>query len=67
MATDNASQRLNTLRSAPMNSWVALSEGESRIVAIGASYQEVSDRSDAAGEANPVVIKTPDRWLAFSV
>jgi len=67
MATGIESQRLNTLRSAPLNSWVALSEDESRIVATGASYQEVSDRSDESGEANPIIIKTPDRWLAFSV
>ena len=67
MAISTESQRLNALRSAPLNSWVALSEDESRIVATGASYQEVSDRSDAAGEANPVIIKTPDRWLALSV
>jgi hypothetical protein len=67
MATGTESQRLNTLRSAPLNSWIALSEDESRIVATGTSYQEASDRSDAAGEANPIIIKTPDKWLAFSV
>lgn len=39
MAISTESQRLNALRSAPLNSWVALSEDESRIVATGASYQ----------------------------
>jgi len=67
VATDTASQRLDLLRSAPLNAWIALSEDESRIVATGASYQEVAEGSEKAGEPNPIIIKTPVRWLAFSV
>ena len=51
--------RLEILRSAPMDSWIALSEDESRIVAVGHTYAEVSARSDAAGESDPIILKTP--------
>jgi len=32
--------RFEALKSAPLDSWIALSEDESRIVAIGPSYEE---------------------------
>jgi hypothetical protein len=60
-------QRLELLRSAPLDSWVALSEDESRIVATARTYGEVAQESDKAGIADPVILKTPVRWLAFSV
>jgi hypothetical protein len=59
--------RLQALRSAPLNSWVALSEDESRIVAVGATYQEVVTNSEKAGVSDPLILKTPERWLPFSV
>lgn len=59
--------RLKLLRSAPLDSWIALSEDETRIVAIGKTYSEVSALSDAAGEADPLILKTPTRWEAISV
>jgi hypothetical protein len=59
--------RLNMLRSAPLDSWLALSEDESRIIAVGNSYTEVSDRSDAAGEKDPIILKTPSAWEPMSV
>jgi hypothetical protein len=59
--------RLELLRSAPLNAWVALSGDESRIVAIGSDYREVSDKADAAGESDAVILKTPPAWSAFSV
>lgn len=59
--------RLKTLRSAPLDRWIALSDDESRIVAIGATYTEVSDLSDAAGESDPIILKTPTAWEPLSV
>lgn len=59
--------RLELLRSAPLNSWIALSEDESSIVATGSTYSEVSERSDIAGVSDPVILKTPEQWLPFSV
>ena len=59
--------RLQALQGAPLNSWIALSEDESRIVATGCDYAEVSARADAAGEQDALIIKTPPTWALFSV
>lgn len=59
--------RLELLRSAPLDTWIALSEDESRIVATGASYAEVAVNSERAGVDDPVILKTPIRWLPMSV
>lgn len=59
--------RLDALRAAPLDAWVALTEDESKIVAIGATYEEVVTKSDEAGVQDPVIIRTPESWLPFSV
>ena len=59
--------RLEVLRSAPMDSWVALSEDETKIVAVGATYSEVAEKSDRAGVEDPIIIKTPETWAPLSV
>ncbi len=54
-------KRLRALESAPLDSWIALSEDESRIVASGPTLAELSACLDAIEE--PVVIsKTPPAW-----
>jgi len=60
-------RRLELLRSAPLNSWIALSEDESAIVATGATYSEVVERSENAGVSNPLILKTPEQWSPLSV
>lgn len=52
-------RRLELLRSAPLNRWIALSEDETNIVATGATYSEVVERSEKAGVFDPLIIKTP--------
>jgi hypothetical protein len=59
--------RLEALRSAPLDSWIALSEDEAKVVAVGATYSEVAENSDRAGVENPVIVKTPATWAPFSV
>ena len=59
--------RLQLLRSAPLDSWIALSEDESRIVAIGATYAEAVENSENAGVSDPLLIKTPKAWMTVSV
>jgi hypothetical protein len=59
--------RLKALQGAPLDSWIALSEDESRIVAVGRDYAEVSSRADAAGETDALILKTPPSWAPFSV
>jgi hypothetical protein len=38
---------------------VAFSSDESRVIAIGATYEEAVKRSDAAGEPDPILVRTP--------
>jgi hypothetical protein len=59
--------RLEALKSAPLDSWVALSEDETRVVAVGASYEEAVHKSEEAGVMDPVLVKTPRVWLPISV
>lgn len=61
------SARVEALRSAPPNSWVVLSDDESRIVAIGKTYEEAVAASDKAGVIDPVVVKTPTVWSSLSI
>jgi hypothetical protein len=64
---DQTDLRFEALKSAPLNSWVALSEDESRIVAVGASYEDVVAQSENLGVSDPVLVKTPESWLTISV
>jgi hypothetical protein len=59
--------RFELLKSAPADSWVALSQDETRIVAVGRSYSEVITISEAAGVVDPVLVKTPKEWLPISL
>ena len=59
--------RLDVLRSAPLNSWIALSEDESKIVAVGSTFSEVVTNSEKAGVSDPIIIKTPKAWAPLSV
>jgi hypothetical protein len=59
--------RLNALRNAPPDSWIALSEDESSLVAVGSTYEEVVTKSEQAGVPDPILIKTPKTWAPFSM
>jgi hypothetical protein len=59
--------RLKALEGAPLDSWIALSEDESHIVAVGRDYEEVSGKADAAGETDALILKTPPSWASLSV
>lgn len=59
--------RFEALKSAPLDSWIALSEDETKIVAVGSSYEEAVRRSEKAGVSDPVLVKTPRVWLPISV
>jgi hypothetical protein len=67
MAKYPIDSRLEALRSAPPNSWVALSEDESRVVAVGGTYHEAVSKSQQAGVSDPVLVKTPETWASFSL
>lgn len=59
--------RFEALKSALLDSWVALSEDESKIVAVGASYEEAVRNSESVGVSDPVMVKTPKVWMPISV
>lgn len=59
--------RLEALRAAPLDKWIALSEDESKIVAVGSTYEEAVKNSEIAGVSDPVLLKTPKVWLPLSV
>jgi len=59
--------RLKALQGVPLDSWVALSHDESRVIAVGRDYADVSAKVDAAGEADVLMLKTPPSWAPFSV
>jgi hypothetical protein len=59
--------RFEALKSAPLDSWIALSEDETKIVAVGASYDEAVAKSESAGVSDPVLVKTPKAWHSISV
>ena len=59
--------RLNVLRSAPPDSWIALSEDESALIAVGSTYEEAVRKSEESGVSDPVLIKTPKTWAPFSM
>ena len=67
MSVSKDNQRLELLRAAPLNSWVAPSEDETRLVAIGESYEDVVNKSEALGVSDPVIMKTPPQWLPLAV
>jgi hypothetical protein len=67
MPDTTESPRIQALRSAPLDSWIALSEDESKVIATGPTYQDAAEQSERAGVSDPIIIKTPARRLSFSV
>lgn len=59
--------RSEALRSAPLDSWVALSAGETRVTAVGQSYEELSAALDRMGDTDSVILKTPPAWLPMTL
>jgi hypothetical protein len=57
------SERVKILREAKPNSWIALSSDESKLLATSESYAEAVKIAEAAGETEPVLIRTPDTWI----
>jgi len=55
-------QRIEALRGAPADGWVAFSGDESRVVGYGATYDEAVSRAEEAGEKDPLLVKVPTDW-----
>ncbi|MBZ5706692.1 MAG: hypothetical protein LAN63_15190 [Acidobacteriia bacterium] len=59
--------RVDALRKAPLDSWIALSDDETRIVAVGKSYSEVASELDRLGDEHSVILKTPTAWIPLAI
>jgi hypothetical protein len=59
---EQAKRRADALLNAPLDRWVALSEDESRIVAVGSTFDEAAQKAEALGITNPIIVKTPEAW-----
>jgi hypothetical protein len=59
----NTKERLEMLRNAPPNAWLALSEDESRVIGTAPTYGEAVELAAKQGVEDPVLIKTPEEWL----
>jgi hypothetical protein len=59
------SQRTEILRTAKPNSWLALSEDESRVVGVGDTYADAVEMAAQQGIDEPVLIKTPEEWVTL--
>ncbi len=56
-------ERAKILMDAPPNSWIALSEDESRVVGKGSTYAEAVEMAELEGVEDPLLIKIPDEWF----
>jgi hypothetical protein len=61
--SNKAGNRLELLRSAPMNCWIALSKDESKIVAVGKTFMEADATAKESGEKDYFLTRTPDTWM----
>jgi len=68
MPTVAETPRFKALKEAPLGSWIVLSGDETTILASGATFEEVSKKSEQLDAAEDfVIIKTPSSWTSFSV
>ena len=55
-------ERINALKNAPADGWVAFSEDESEVIAYGSSYDEVVSEARRKGVTELVLAKVPQDW-----
>ncbi|MGH9533024.1 MAG: hypothetical protein ACRD2Q_11585 [Terriglobales bacterium] len=59
--------RLEILRKAPLDSWIALSQDETRLVGVGKTYEECVAAAEQSGESDFIHLKTPPEWLPLAL
>ena len=55
-------RRIELLRNAPLNSWVALSADETQILATASTFKEADEIARKSGHSDYFLIRTPDAW-----
>lgn len=58
----NREEREQILKESAPNSWIALSEDESRVVGRGSTYFEAIENARESGEEDPLLLKMPEAW-----
>jgi uncharacterized protein DUF5678 len=48
---------------AVINQWIAFSEDDERLIACGATYDEVVANAEKQGASDLVVVKVPETWI----
>lgn len=56
----------DALRSAPRNCWLALNSDQSQIVGHGETMEQATSAAQQNGVSEPVLIWSPDKWLAHA-
>ena len=51
------------VQKAPLNEWIAFSEDDERLIACGATYDEVVANAEKQGASDLVVVKVPETWI----
>ncbi len=60
-----AEERVQILREAKPDTWIAFSEDESRIVGYGETYQKAVEDAERNGSSEPLLVKIPPRWSSL--
>jgi hypothetical protein len=47
----------------PSNGWIAFSKEDERLIAYGATYDEVVANAEKQGVSDLVVVKVPETWI----
>ncbi len=55
-------ERIEILSESSPDTWIALSQDESRVIARGDNYIQAVDNAEAAGEKDPVLLLVPTTW-----
>ena len=50
-------------RKVPSNGWIAFSKEDERLIAYGATYDEVVANAEKQGVSDLVVVKVPETWV----
>ena len=50
-------------RKVPSNGWIAFSKEDERLIACGATYDEVVANAEKQGASDLVVVKVPETWI----
>jgi len=55
-------ERLQILKEASPNTWLAFSSDESQVVGRGETFSAAADAAEKSGEQDPVIMLVPPTW-----